>query len=138
MPTLHQERLNKLADHLITGKLAHKEFAYGMFNEHKGDATRCGTRGCALGELPALYSSWKWIGCFESSFYGTVEYTDENGKKYLDFEGAMKFFNLSIEQIMHLFMPLGQITSTFGGEVLNGNATAEEVGNNIKQFITRA
>lgn len=58
------ERLKKLANHLLTGKLGHKNFTLESWNfdfGHHGPGPYCGTSGCAIGECPIIFpEDWRY------------------------------------------------------------------------------
>lgn len=51
---MNKRRLLKLATHLETGKLGHRHFYFGAYNLGAVTANKCGTSGCAIGELPII------------------------------------------------------------------------------------
>lgn len=54
---MNRERLEKLAAHLETGQLGHAVFDFSVFNDAP---SRCGTNGCAIGELPIVFPD-DWV-----------------------------------------------------------------------------
>ena len=121
-PKIHDwpkfELLLKLADHLMNGELQRDGYWKGLY------------------ELPYLFpESWHFLPIY----YHRFTETDRPGlKEYsTDFfmmleESACKFFNLTHEQYVHLF--LLQDPETFGGKRLGRNYTPEDVANNIIIF----
>lgn len=124
MPNI--KRLEELAQHLETGTLGHKVFDFATING--GFKNECGTNGCALGELPALYpNEWEW-DCF--GFVSLIQGgTDSPG------EDAMIWFNVGREECNHLFYPDLQDVDTYGGSYLHADATRQDVASNIREFI---
>ena len=56
---MKKKLLLELARHLDDGKLGHKIFDFAQYNS--GNQAKCGTAGCAIGELPILYpDKWKF------------------------------------------------------------------------------
>ena len=50
---------------------------------------------------------------------------------------ASEFFEISIDAALHLFYPDNQDTFTFGGKILGGNASRQEVAANIRAFVKK-
>lgn len=120
------ERLIKLADHLLNGKLGHEVFDFGRYNDVL--EPKCGTAGCAIGECPIV-----WPIDWHFDYMGTPH--------YLTYEfasiGAQQFFDISHSQYEHLFEPRLQSPEKYGGDLLGASATKEQVANNILEFCKR-
>lgn len=109
---MNRERLQKLAEHLESGKLAHKKFDIKYYNV--GDETgpfplkgQCGTVGCALGECPAVWPElWRWTtnGVILT---GSVE--SFSGDEYDGLSAGAEFFEIPFSQSRSLFMPSGYL-----------------------------
>jgi len=125
---VYQNRLKKLADHLMTGKLGHKKFDFVVFNTSYGNgdiANKCGTNGCAIGECPIIFKSWK--------------FDDEGDPCFKGFSSAMRsakeFFDINFPESEHLFLPRRQHADIYGGKFLEATATRKQVARNIYAFI---
>lgn len=129
MRKLHIDRLQKLADHLERGKLGHKVFYFGTYNDEGNqgfDKNGCGTTGCAIGECPIIFKDWKFKGFNLDPVY----------KNYLSIDYSVEnFFGINNQEFLHLFIPVSQNIPDFGGVMLNINATKKQVAKNIELFI---
>ncbi len=121
------ERLLKLATHLESGKLGHEVFDFEQWNDAQGP--RCGTCGCAIGECPIAFPD-EWG--FDA--FGVPELI---GEKWGARNGSRIFFELTEDQMEHLFLPESQMPHLFGGVDLNGLATAAQVAANIRAFVEK-
>lgn len=134
MKNIGLERLRKLADHLMRGKQGHARFDFTRYNtgfsdeeRMRDDTAKCGTAGCAVGECPIVFPrQWKWD--FDSDPILRI------GPRTA-FRSAIVFFRLDEDQANHLFIPRRQNPSTYGGVVLEGDATRQQVVSNIRLFI---
>ena len=126
-PIYHQ-RLLKLADHLHHGKLAHKIFDFSVINSIA--APRCGTRGCALGELPALFP-YDW----EFDKYGEPQRRNQPGDHL---QTGPEFFGISSSEFYHLFYPNAQDSGGYGGRRLDDKSSRKQVAANLYIFLERA
>jgi hypothetical protein len=141
MRKIRFDRLLKLAKHLASGKLGHKLFDFGQYND--GDWS-CGSAGCAIGECPIAFpDDWEFrewgVVALNGAPLDLVEDTS--------FYSAKKFFGLTDSQAQHLFVPtvpwemiddkprLRQNVKKFGGKVLFEEATRKEVAANIRAFV---
>jgi hypothetical protein len=125
---MNAERLLKLAEHLESGKLGHKEFSFACF----GGRTKCGTAGCAIGECPFVWpESWKHIGILHPVPVLI------NGETTNPLDCAQEFFGLSFRQAIHLFIPEDQNAHIYGGEFLGADATPRQVASNIRAFVAK-
>ena len=131
------DRLLALYDHLMHGKLAHRQFDFGVYNrngrpgEDDGPPPRgkCGTLGCAIGEMPAVDpAAWKWDG-------DAAVLRDPGFVSIM--ESGVEYFCISEGAFAHLFIPGSQRTDLYSGVDLDGNASRYEVASNIAAFIER-
>jgi hypothetical protein len=121
---MNTERLQKLAEHLLHGKLGHESFDFGIYNNT--EEPFCGTAGDAIGECPIVFPEY-----WEFDEYGYPMTQNE-----LDTENSgMAFFDLTLDEFEHLFYPNAQDTELYGGKRLKRNATRYEVAENILAFI---
>lgn len=120
---MRKGRLLRLAKHLESGDLLHEKFDFFHINAGKKETQKgvknCGSLGCALGELPAL---WPKVFQFDTDGWLVGDYPSY-------------FFDLVGRETGHLFSPDQQHPRYFGGKVLGGNATAKEVAANIRAFV---
>lgn len=123
MKTIRFDHLQKIAQHLQTGKLGHKEFDFRTYNS--AETKTCGTAGCAIGECPIVFSEWHFSETGEPCLK-----KDPNQKPYTS---GREFFGLNVKQFDHLFCPFMQ-KPEFGGIELNADATKEQVAGNILAF----
>jgi hypothetical protein len=115
--------LRQLAAHLRSDNRAHPIFDYTTFNDTEtpdadfAASNICGSRGCALGECPAIWPElWQWSGYLVTYKYNTMP-----------FDGAVEFFNIEYREASFLF----GCTRT---SPLPGNATAAQVADHIETF----
>ncbi len=122
---MNKERLLKLANHLLNGKLGHKTFNFAIYNSN-GDGSipinKCGTVGCAIGECPIVFPrSWT----FDRHGLPVLKIYEDNFVM-APYESGCKFFGIEYEDYIKLFTPN---LST------NRHATKEQVANNIIKFV---
>lgn len=132
MEQIYKDRLLKLAAHLETGKLGHKIFNFDIINDTW--EPKCGTQGCALGELPIVFPDrWKF------SSQGTVFMSaPPEGRRVTEPDGksdVRTFFSLSDEEYMLLFTPCEPDPYMPWYKVTGSNAKKEEVAANIRRFV---
>lgn len=135
---MNKERLKIIETHLRVGKLGHDKFDFGCINmERSGEpaVNVCGTLGCAMGEFPIIFpEDWKF-----NSEGGVTLITESNETN--DFiilsDQIQRYLDISEPAIDHLFFPFGQQTELYGGKKLNGEASKEDVANNIAKFIVK-
>ena len=127
------DRLEKLADHLIDGKLGHEHFDLLCFNEGITNKKGCGSNGCAIGECPIVFPE-EWFFAKNSRKPLLIK-----SKRIFNrtFHSSLEFFNINPNQFRHLFIASCQEIQTMGGKILDGDATAKEVGQNILTFIEK-
>jgi hypothetical protein len=129
MQQLHIDRLLKLAEHLRTGRLEHKEFFFGNWNTDERHAqlqeNGCGFAGCAIGECPKVFpDNWEWRDGFPAIVGGD--------SVNASFRKASGFFGVSEKWFRHLFTPGGQL---WPFARLPREATRKEVADNIEVFV---
>lgn len=143
MKAIHKKRLLKLAEHLEKGKLIHKVFDFATFNSEKKEPIpgwdyhkyieakpyKCGTLGCALGEMPAVDKK-KW------NFDKTAN-PHLKGTRKSAWDSAEEYFGISDTAVEHLFSPHSQDTDEYGGVLLGDDATAKQVASNIRKFVKK-
>lgn len=117
------ERLLKLATHLETGKLGHKVFDFGQYND--SILPQCGTAGCALGECPIVFPDEWEFGDFGTLILRPFQYGGRSG--------AVCFFELNQAEVERLFFP--KTISCSGHSVLPVDATREQVAAGIRAFV---
>ena len=130
------DRLKKLANHLIKGKLDHEKFDFYIYNNshnNKYKRNGCGTVGCAIGECPIVFPKY-W--CFSRNMKNPKLKTLGYYGYSVSQSSGLEFFNLVIDEYSHLFMPNHQYKK-YGGRKLSENATSKMVGNNILAFIKK-
>lgn len=124
-------RLQILADGLHRPEIpGMKKFYFGAYGTRRDD--HCGTLGCAIGSCPGIFpGDWIWLLTFPRLINSEEIY---HGGSIRD---AEKFFDLSISEVDHLFIPQIQHPKLYGGKHLDRFSTAIEVADNIDAFITR-
>lgn len=134
MKNIHIKRLLKIAKHLRSGKLAHKKFNFATYNTtYWGETPNplyskrgCGTSGCAIGELPAI-----WPNSFKWKEFGVLSTRKNVGTK----EDASRFLGLTSRQYDFLFVPRdSDVCITDYNTRLDSKATAEQVAAHIEKF----
>lgn len=131
-----RERLAALERHLRTGTLGHVRFNFGVYNGGPIDpATRCGTLGCALGEMPFVDPA-RWS--FDEEYLHPVMDGDADADPKA---AAVRYFGLGgdgLAAVHHLFFPDSQTPKNFGGRRLDRSATRFDVADNIAAFLALA
>ena len=123
------KRMQKLEEHLRRGKLGHAMFDFSEVNVGPRNPKGCGTMGCAMGELPIIFSRI-WI------------FTDDGRVRLKKDPRAFgiklivgNWFGIDGDEAGHLFFPEKQDTKNYGGKDLSGFATREQVAANIRAFL---
>jgi len=133
------DRLRKLYRHLMRGELGHKEFDFSGYNNVR--AGRCGTAGCALGEMPILdHENWKFKVRPGRQYSQPTLRIDPPAEPFWPLDpirSAEIYFGISADQAAHLFIPGGQRPRSFSGKHLEGEATRYQVAANLKAFIDK-
>lgn len=133
---IRTDRLRRLTDHLINGKLIHEKFDFTVLNDGKLNQKGCGTMGCAIGECPAVFKQWTFITYSLEGYANPRLIKLSTGYSILD---AGIFFNLYRNQASALFYPNSQSDfPLIKLKKLGNNATKEQVANNIIKFCNWA
>jgi len=130
-------RLRRLAKHLRGTHRAHKTFDFNIYanGEINKKGNYCGSRGCAIGEFPAVWpNEWDWKN-FELGAGDVVHKSQED--ENTNYLVIADFFSITKDQVNHLFSPMDQSPKEFGGQELDEDATADEVADNIDAFIEK-
>lgn len=149
MKQYHFKRLETLANHLMSGKLGHKEFRFSTANRFEDGRTipySCGTSGCAIGECPIVFPRyWKFSEdgdpVLRKVLSGEVEIQSFDACMYLESSwqdvqtSIVEFFGITPEEAMHLFTPHQQNTALYGGKYADSEAPRKLVARNILAFI---
>lgn len=110
------------------------EFNFGIFNSYirggeqpptVNGVNHCGTSGCIAGNLPALHPDFR----FKKS--GVLYYKNTE----VNVDVLSEYFGISDEAADHLFYPICQRPSRFGGQMLDRTASLEQVLNNFDAFL---
>jgi hypothetical protein len=134
----YEKRLLKLAEHLATEKLQWvniDSFSVPQVNVPK-PVTKVGpgvveicTYFWAMMQLPYL-----WPQHF--GFHPTTDkVVARNGLDVL--EAVMEFFNLTADEMFHIWVPTEQQPELYGGRVLDYNARPSDLAELIIQFVSR-
>lgn len=142
MKFYHKERLLKLAKHLEKGKLGHKTFDFRFINEFLDVPVRlnkCGTNGCACGELPIVFKDdFKFaLGgiALKAKMSSKFEMNAPSVNAHLKwFYEVCWFLGLSERECEYLFLP-NNYNELYGGKELGDFASRKDVASNIKKFI---
>ena len=152
---MNKERLLKIANHLKSGELGHKEFNFSVINgfrtverdsaygptdidelsfwacegipdeAYAKKEINCGTLGCAIGEFPIIFSE-DW----SFNQIGMLTHIGGRGDIWVT---TGNYLNLSPTEVEHLFIPNEQCL--YKAEMLGDDATKEQVADNILHFI---
>jgi len=140
MSDIRVGRLRKLAKHLCGTHLAHRMFYFDRLASGKMDenGNYCGSVGCALGEIPAVWpKEWKWEKNRCGDLFSII-HKSHGGAGVAKLWGAVtKFFSITEDQAYHLFNPRKQMPQQFGGKELDEYASVEQVVDNIGAFIKK-
>ncbi len=138
------DRLKKLADHLLYGELEHKEFKFSVFNSlsdyYDNEVFKengCGTMGCAIGECPKVFPE-DWVFKMDDDLSWNPMLINIPVGTNDVINSIMQFFGLTEQESKVLFYPSPFTYYTTRHEYLKflfGNATKEQVANNILLFI---
>lgn len=154
---MNKERLLKLANHLLHGKLGHKNFDFRHYNIGHSEESLCGTNGCGIGECPVIFDEWEFRPLY-NSVYPLLK--DRKGIESTHL-CSMKFFDLTDKETEILFIPamdsekgsefrydggdelseeevIEEVFIIIGDQVLHGlpySATKEQVANQIIEFV---
>lgn len=123
---MNKERLLKLVEHLEQGKLGHDKFDFTHI--HSENRHKCGTSGCALGELPFVFPEQFRL---DRECCGvTYLYSKE---MYSEFTLAAKWFDISYNESSFLFSPNDDNDTDIN--LLKSSATKEQVAQHIREFV---
>ena len=129
MNEIQEQRLIQMGNHLLHGDLGHERFDFRCYNRGYTKEQTCGTNGCAVGELPVLFpESWEFVSQY-------VRIKDSDNK--FVWEDVEDWYGIKHEEAYHLFMSSVQLTALYGGELLDEDATKEQVANNIFAFLKK-
>lgn len=131
MKKIHINRLLRIAKHLRSDKLAHPAFCFSHYNSRlngrvapKFAKKGCGTSGCAIGELPAIWPRYfRW----QDTAVLRIEYSSGITR-----HDAAEFLGLDFDDYDLLFIPRDGYTMNMRG--LSRFASAVEVAANIEKF----
>lgn len=124
---MNAERLLKLAEHLESGRLGHKQFDFTVYTSGKRRGNGCGTAGCALGECPVVWpDAWTFRDGTIVSAVPLLRESDDTDTS------AVTWFGISIAECLGLFYPYKNVP---WGNRLSGDATASQVARSIRQFV---
>lgn len=114
---MFKQRLLKLADGLEK-QIPNKKFNLRTYAEVKTmeilnftKNPECITTACAIGSAPFIFKRADWKLEQQANYWGSpynqleCVYTDRQGNRYINLEGAMKFFGITEIQAEWLFMP---------------------------------
>lgn len=129
---MNRARLEKLAAHLETGQLGHAVFDFSVLNrdgtlgEGNDAPSRCGTNGCAIGELPIVFPD-DWV--FSKS--GVPALSDGSASACRIWENVEGYFEISGGQSDLLFL-------SGSPPLLPRTATRNHVAARIRELLARA
>jgi hypothetical protein len=131
--TVHEERLGKLANLLLSEK--YRWYEYRLENSSQ-DKLKTESRTSCIQILDVVVS--ESINVFPNEWC----WNDENENAYYindilrnPISSALLFYNLDIIMFKHLFMPFNQLPYYFGGEMIGHIVKPSQVGNNIRAFL---
>lgn len=130
---MNKTRLLALADHLESGQLIHKVFDVGVVNDNRryGPITPngCGTHGCAMGEIPAVFPD-QWVFDRAGSIKLMAGVADASINQLI--RNVAAFFDVSERQVLDLFFP-----RELGGGSLSLESKKEDVAANIRRHVQK-
>jgi len=130
---MNAARLLDLALHLERGVLGHEKFCFTTYNGNTEG--RCGTMGCAIGELPIIFPlEWGWreftLIPVPLAYAGFRLY---EGHQLSEDVGT--FFDISAEDVRDLFHSNNKRWWVEGESSLSGGADQIEVALSIRQYV---
>ncbi len=131
MKGIRFDRLEILANHLLTGKLGHDNFYLGTYNDGTIKEDGCGTSGCAIGECPIVFPEY-WHFKRVRFFAGEPSLIRNSNDVVSD---SREFFNINTDEFCHLFIAQYQKPLLYGGRALIITSRRSTVGKNILEFI---
>lgn len=135
------KHLRELEAHLRSEQLGHEKFDFTTINTlNEEDVHKCGTAGCAMGEMPIVWPE-QW-GFFRTMVGKKTTEVYEEGEWDFSDHAIARWFGVYDDheepsELMHLFYPNEQCTTIFGGKHLEDDATKEQVADNIDAFIRK-
>lgn len=141
MKAIYTKRLLKLAAFL--DKLPKAKFDFNTFTSLgekpmmealKAGRTQCGTTGCAVGWMPAVFPRQVcWVG--KDKPFGSVEValrtkTGRPSRHVRYFDVAERLFGLTGDEVRHLFNPENDSIGS-----LRWSATAKDVAKHVRKFV---
>jgi hypothetical protein len=145
---MNARRLLKLADFLAA--LPREKFDFSQIVEQKGKPmlqalkagkTRCGTVGCAIGWMPAVFPRHlKWGEDFRGSgTYLGVYFRNSDPESFsgepIDFQVAEQFFGITEDETQWLFLPDYYSGERDADNGLSDSATPKAVARHIRKFV---
>ncbi len=126
------DMLFALSEHLLNGKLGHEKFNFYFYNSFQRESflgsqplEKCGTYGCALGELPILYKA-----LFHFRGNRILDNSGEEVQKKLDVT-----FNISKEEAKRLY-DIFHDFSVYNDVCQDKIITKEMVAHKLFEFAT--
>ena len=104
-------RLMRLTMHLFHGKLNHEVFDMTVWNDGGTVSNPCGTKGCAIGECPAVFEEWEYrLGRSyttddENYYFPVLKTMPDFPNAKTPGEAAAEFFGLTEREVEALFVP---------------------------------
>lgn len=142
---MNAKRLLKLADFLDT--MPREKFDFGVVADEQGkpmaealaaDKTQCGTVGCAIGWMPAVFPrGLEWTRSTERMWTGPLKRTRValvGSPRTKDFAAAAEWFDISELEAEALFMP---DSAGFGLRAISERAGPTVVARRIRRFVER-
>lgn len=142
---MYTKRMLKLADFL--DELPRQKFDFRVIFTQgtkpplealRAGAHRCGTVGCAIGWMPAVFPrDVKWSSWADRDVAQGV--CLRSAAQEIDFEAAAVFFGLDIKESEYLFSPNGSMMKS--DEIIEhrigGAATPKQVAAHIRRFVAQ-
>ena len=125
------ERLEKLANHLLSGKLGHETFNFGVYNVGgRANLNECGTQGCAIGECPVIWpNDWAYVDSLPTL---RILGSDPHEGSITTSIAGRAFFHLTAGEYEYLFIPGNETNNR--RNALSQYASKEDVANRILRF----
>ncbi len=138
--TKETKRLLKLATHLERGELGQDKWNFAKLH----NVGKCGTMGCAMGELPHVFpSKWKYFDDGDGMDKGAKCMAPVlRGGKNCTNADVIAFFGFNdYATLQHLFFPSRFMTvqdpAQYGGRVLGFRASRQQVAAQIRAFVAK-
>lgn len=127
------KKLEKIAEHLEGDDLGLDTFDFNVLLRRN----HCGTMGCAIGEFPFIFPKDFYIERNSVMAYKNAnpfaEITSVSDGMASSSFNVEKFLNIPYSEFNHLFIPHGQNLAI--NHVLSGDASKQQVANNIRHYI---